>query len=542
MVSSSTGPRSLYLKWRPERFGEVVGQEGTVRILRNSVQKGETSHAYLFAGPRGTGKTSVARILAKALNCEDPEDGEPCNSCSSCRKIDKGQALDIVEIDGASNRGIDKIRELREEVNFAPAELRNKVYIIDEVHMLTNQAFNALLKTIEEPPDKVTFVFATTEPEEVPATIISRCQVFEFKEISGGEIQERLAEVAESEGLEITDGGLSLIASRAQGSMRDALVILEQVMGSGPTGEVDKEDLFELLGLVEGETTERFIDALLANESGKLLDILDDLVSRGRDLELFLEGVLDNLRLRIKEAGEGKRIKELVSLSRGLLDTAEDLKRSSHNRVALEVGSLELLNQLGEPEITEESTDDGKLDRPEEALEDEPRRDSGGATPPEEKPVEKAKQGPSESGEETAETEKEDGESGSKVTVPAGDAGEEGLKNSEAWRKMVREIEEDKISIAAFLEEANPVIRNQDLYIEFSREFSFHKESLESGSNLSYLNSVVDNYFDDIDDLRIIYNEDASQESGKSKTSLLDEKSELVKDKFGGNVVEEGRL
>ncbi len=539
MVSSSTGPRSLYLKWRPERFGEVVGQEGTVRILRNSVQKGETSHAYLFAGPRGTGKTSVARILAKALNCEDTDDGEPCNSCSSCRKIDKGQALDIVEIDGASNRGIDKIRELREEVNFAPAELRNKVYIIDEVHMLTNQAFNALLKTIEEPPDRVTFIFATTEPEEVPATIISRCQVFEFKEISGEEIKERLAKVAESEGLEITDEGLGLISSRARGSMRDALVILEQVMGSGPTGEVDKEDLFELLGLVEGETTQRFIDSLLADESGKILDILDDLVSRGRDLELFLEGVLDNLRGRIKEAGDGKRIKELVFLSRGLLDTAEDLKRSSHKRVALEVGSLELLNQLEGPEITEESTGDEKVSRPEEALNDEPKVNAGGASS-EEKSAERAKQGSS--GEETAETEREDGGSRNKVTVPAGEEGGKGLKNSEAWRKMVREIEEDKISIAAFLEEANPVIRNKDLYIEFSKEFSFHKESLESGSNLSYLNSVVDNYFDDIDDLRIIYNEDASQESGKSTTGLLDEKSELVKEKFGGNVVEEGRL
>lgn len=539
MVSSSTGPRSLYLKWRPERFGEVVGQEGTVRILRNSVQKGETSHAYLFVGPRGTGKTSVARILAKALNCKDTDDGEPCNTCSSCRKIDKGKALDIVEIDGASNRRIDSINELKEEVNFTPAELRNKVYIIDEVHMLSKTAFNALLKTIEEPPERVTFIFATTEPEKVPATIISRCQVFEFKEISGEEIKARLAKVAESEGLEITDEGLGLISSRAQGSMRDALVILEQVMGSGPSGEVVKEDLFELLGLVEGETTERFIDALLGNESGKLLDILDDLVSRGRDLELFLEGVLDNLRDRIKEAGDGKRIKELVSLSRGLLDAAEDLKRSSHKRVALEVGSLELLNQLGEQDITDESTGDEKLSRPEEALEDEPKRDAGGAST-EEKSAERAKQGSS--GEETAETEREDGGSRNKVTVTAGDEGGKGLKNSEAWRKMVREIEEDKISIAAFLEEANPVIRNKDLYIEFSREFSFHKESLESGSNLSYLNSVVDNYFDDIDDLRIIYNEDASQESGKSKTSLLDEKSELVKEKFGGNVVEEGRL
>jgi len=294
-----------------------------------------------------------------------------------------------------------------------------------------------------------------------------------------------------------------------------------------------------LLGLVEGETTERFIDALLANESGELLDILDDLVSRGRDLELFLEGLLDKLRVRIKETNDDERMQEMVSLSRGLLDTAEDLKRSSHKRVALEVGSLELLGQFKEPKIASESAQDQELSRQDETIERGPKGEADEVTS-EEKPSKNPEQNSSD--EDNTETERNDGESREKVTVPSDDGEKEGLKNSDAWKKMVKEIEEDKISIAAFLEEANPIIKNQDLYIEFSREFSFHKESLESGSNFSYLNSVVDNYFDDIDDLRIIYNDDNDPESGKSKTSLLEEKSELVKEKFGGNVVEEGRL
>ncbi|MFP4135585.1 MAG: DNA polymerase III subunit gamma/tau [Candidatus Acetothermia bacterium] len=522
MSRTGTGERSLYLRWRPGKFGEVIGQEGTVRILKNSVQRGETSHAYLFAGPRGTGKTSVARILAKALNCEDPREGEPCNSCSSCRKIEEGTALDIVEIDGASNRGIDKIRELREEVNFAPAELDNKVYIIDEVHMLTNQAFNALLKTIEEPPDKVTFIFATTEPEEVPSTIVSRCQVFEFKEISGEDIRERLKEVASVEGVKITDEALGLISDRARGSMRDGLVILEQVMASGAEGEIDREDLFELLGLVEGETTERYIDGLLGGRAGELLEILDDLTGRGRDLELFLEQVLEKLRARIRNSDEPRKVKSLVGLSRRLLDTSEDLKRSSHKQVALEIGTLELVDQFLGPEPAEaELTGDENRDRTEseEVLK-------------EQEDVEGEEKGPEEVEARKGSSETDEEAKGSN------------LKNSERWRKMVERIEEDKISIAAFLEEAVPVIRNQDLYLEFSEEFSFHKESLETRRNLSYLKSVVDDFFDDIDELRIIYSEDngESSETEGSGTSLLDEKSELVKKKFGGNVVEEGRI
>jgi DNA polymerase-3 subunit gamma/tau len=517
--------RSLYLRWRPARFQDVVGQEGPVRILQNSVKKGETSHAYLFAGPRGTGKTSVARILAKALNCENSQGGEPCNSCSSCRKIDKGTALDIVEIDGASNRRISRIRELREEVNYAPAELKEKVYIIDEVHMLTNEAFNALLKTIEEPPDRVSFIFATTEPEKVPATILSRCQVFEFTEISRREIRGRLEEVASAEEVEITEEALKLVASRARGSMRDGLVILEQVLSYDSSGKVDRDDLFELLGLTRGEVIDEYYTALMDGIPGKALEVLDELEKRGKDPELFLDQVLEKFRGRIKKADDPSNLRKLVNLSGGILDVSDDLKMSSHKRITLEIGTLEIIGDAGFddsgdlPETRGPET--GEVRKP--STEGPPESET--SEPPPEVTEEKVEQT-----ESREEAEPKDGKAGNS------------LRGSERWRKMIERIEEEKISIAAFLEEAIPVFRNQDLYLEFGREYSFHKESLEKKSNFSYLKEIVDDCFDDVDDLRIIYSERDEELKTEKKTGLLDEKADLVKDKFGGNVVEEGRL
>lgn len=521
MPESRSEKRSLYLKWRPSRFREVVGQEGPVRILQNSVKKGETSHAYLFAGPRGTGKTSVARILAKAINCENSRDGEPCNECSSCKKIEEGTVLDIVEIDGASNRGIDKIRELREEVNFAPAELENKVYIIDEVHMLTPQAFNALLKTIEEPPDRVTFIFATTEPEKVPATIISRCQVFEFTEIARPEIEARLKEVASSEGIEITDEALNLISSRARGSMRDGLVVLEQIISYDSAGKVNKEDLFELLGLTREEVVGEYTESLVHGRPGKALEVLDELEKRGKDPELFLDQVLEKFRNQIKQSDDHSKLEELVKLSRGILDASDDLKSSTHKLITLEIATLELLEQMNPEDSSLKST----------PVEEEiPKSPHEGSRQNDDSSEPHSEKHPDESDTTEGEVRKENKE-------PS-----EGLRGSDQWKNLVEKIEEEKISIAAFLEAAYPVFRNQDLYLEFGREYSFHKESLEEKKNFSYLKEAVLGCFEDVDELRIIYNEREDQTESETDTGLLDEKAELVKDKFDGNVVEEGRL
>jgi len=258
---------TLYRKWRPQRFEEVVGQAHVVRTLTHALARGRTAHAYLFAGPRGTGKTTLARLLAKGLNCAEGPTPEPCNACASCRQITEGSSLDVMEIDGASNRGIDEIRELRERVRFAPAQARYKVYIIDEVHMLTNEAFNALLKMLEEPPPHVVFIFATTEPQRVPATILSRCQRFDFRRLTADELIGHLAKVARAEGVQAEPEALALLARHADGGVRDALSMLEQCMAYSPE-RLDAAVVAEVLGLVRpealAELAQYFVDGDVA--------------------------------------------------------------------------------------------------------------------------------------------------------------------------------------------------------------------------------------------------------------------------------------
>src|SRR5918911_448970 len=243
--------QTLYLKYRSQTFSDLVGQDAIARTLQNAVSEGRVAHAYLFSGVRGTGKTSTARILAKAINCLNRQGAEPCGSCSACLEIGSGAAVDLVEIDAASNRGIDEIRDLRERVKYLPASLKMKVYIIDEAHMLTSEAFNALLKTLEEPPAHVLFVLATTEPHKIPLTVASRCQRFDFRRIDTPTIASRLARIVSSEGVAVEPAVLQLLARLARGSMRDAITILDQLMGQSASGSLTVGAVQELLGMAD---------------------------------------------------------------------------------------------------------------------------------------------------------------------------------------------------------------------------------------------------------------------------------------------------
>jgi DNA polymerase-3 subunit gamma/tau len=265
---------ALYRAWRPQIFRDVVGQEQIVTALQNALAQNRLTHAYLFSGPRGTGKTSVAKIIAKAVNCLESKEGEPCNECSSCKDIKQGNFMDVVEIDAASNRGIDEIRELREKVRIMPAQGNKKVYIIDEVHMLTTEAFNALLKTLEEPPESVIFILATTELQKIPATIVSRCQTYQFRRITVKEIKQRLEQVAAANGIEISPEALDLIARRSNGGLRDALSILDQIY-SYQGSVIDKKHVLDVLGLVDDAFMVELIDALLANDAGKVIRLVN---------------------------------------------------------------------------------------------------------------------------------------------------------------------------------------------------------------------------------------------------------------------------
>ena len=291
--------QALYRRWRAQTFSEIVGQEAVVATLRNAVLTGHVSHAILFTGPRGTGKTSLARILAKALNCTNlGATGDPCDSCPSCAAIREGRALDLVEIDAASNRGIDAIRELRERLAYTPTDLRRKVYILDEAHQITRDAWNALLKSLEEPPDFVTFMFASTHPQDFPPAILSRLQRFDVRRLTVVEITGKLERILAADGREADPEAVGLVARLAAGGMRDAESILDQLL-SGTGDRIGAAAVRDLLGMADAEIVDAFVTALASSDAAAGIDLLDRLEERGRDLRIFLDQVVDVLRERL---------------------------------------------------------------------------------------------------------------------------------------------------------------------------------------------------------------------------------------------------
>jgi DNA polymerase-3 subunit gamma/tau len=285
----------LARKWRPQRFEDLVGQEHVSKTLTNAISHGRIHHAYLFSGPRGVGKTSAARILAKALNCEKGLSPVPCNECCSCEEITKGVGVDVFEIDGASNTGVDDIRELRENVRYLPAHSRFKIFIIDEVHMLSINAFNALLKVLEEPPEHAKFLFATTEPHKIPPTILSRCQRFDFRKIPTSGITDLLRTIAEKESLGISSFALGLIASQAEGGMRDALSTLDQIVAYCG-GQVEDEDVQALLGMIDRQLIFETVSGLIERDGGKVLDTLQQVDEMGFAIRQFCKDLIETFR------------------------------------------------------------------------------------------------------------------------------------------------------------------------------------------------------------------------------------------------------
>jgi len=284
----------LARKWRPKGFDDLIGQESILRVLKNSLEQGKVAHAYLFSGPRGVGKTSTARILAKALNCQNGPTPSPCGECSFCRSIADGSSVDVMEIDGASNNSVNDIRDLRERVKYVPSGGRYKVYIIDETHMLSDAAFNALLKTLEEPPSHVVFVLATTAPRKIPATVLSRCQHLPFKRIPGHMIKGRLKSIADNEGIHITDKALDMVARAADGSLRDSLTILDQI--SSFSSDVTEAEVQDLLGITDFGVLSQLSIALIEGNREKMIGIIEDLSDRGTDIRTFVRELIQFFR------------------------------------------------------------------------------------------------------------------------------------------------------------------------------------------------------------------------------------------------------
>ncbi len=287
--------KALYREWRPKTFDEIVGQDHIVRTLENAIKNDRIAHAYLFCGIRGTGKTSTAKIFAKALNCEKGPTTKPCNKCTICNGIDSGRIIDVIEIDGASNRGIEEIRDLRERIKFTPTEGKYKIYIIDEVHMLTNEAFNALLKTLEEPPKHAIFIFATTEPHKLPATILSRCQRFDFRRLTAEDIIRQMERILESNSIEAEGRALEIIARNAQGAMRDAISVLDQCI-SYSNGPITVDVVTDVLGTVNDEILFGFAETVISKNPAKGMEIIEDIVSKGKDVHQFIRDLIYHFR------------------------------------------------------------------------------------------------------------------------------------------------------------------------------------------------------------------------------------------------------
>ncbi|MDR7869756.1 MAG: DNA polymerase III subunit gamma/tau [Tissierellaceae bacterium] len=553
--------QALYRQYRPKSFDELLGQNHVTTILKNQIQKENIGHAYLFSGTRGTGKTSAAKIFSRAVNCLNPIDGNPCNECENCKGILEETIMDVIEMDAASHNSVEDVRDLREKVVYPPSKAKYKVYIVDEVHMLTKSAFNALLKTLEEPPKHLIFVLATTEPERLPQTILSRCQRFDFKRITNKDMVLNMQNILENRDIEVDDEVLNLIARNSDGAMRDALSLLDKCI-SFSEDKIDYEDAISILGMVNKDLIFEFINDIKDKNLEKSLMSIDEIIQNGKDIHQFIKDIIVHFRnlMVVKSSNNPNNILDIddvddyMSQSKTMdmdyilkaleiFTLAESqAKWSTQPRILLEMATIKLVNADDELTLLE------RIERLESGLGPikgtvKPNIIVTTETRQSEKPMERKST--------FSNTTKDDPIKGNtpKVDKPKENAPKPAIIDDgkelhletikEQWPNVLQQIKSSKISLYALIIEGEVLSFENDLLtIAFREGFGFHYQAVSKNDNREFVEQIVSTYFNKNINVRFIMGVNKSQPKESKNDENKDEAIKGVIDLFGEDIVE----
>ena len=537
--------QALYRQYRPKNFDELLGQDHITTTLKNQIQKENIGHAYLFSGTRGTGKTSAAKIFSRAVNCLNPIDGNPCNECENCKGILEETIMDVIEMDAASHNSVEDIRDLREKVVYPPSKVKYKVYIIDEVHMLTKSAFNALLKTLEEPPKHLIFILATTEPERLPQTILSRCQRFDFKRITYQDLVLNMKNILKDINLDVDDDVLNLIARNSDGAMRDALSLLDKCI-SFSGNKIGYEDAINILGMVNKDLIFNLIDDIRAKNLEKSLMSIDEIIQNGKDIHQFMKDIIIHFRnlMVAKSSNNSENVLEIDDLdnykaqSKSMdmdyilkaleifTEAESQAKWSSQPRILLELATIRLVNTEDEPSLLE------RLERLEKGMAPIKRT--------QEKPTPKKSNLANKEPiiEKRAKTEK------AKEDIKKAEIIDDGKELAlqtvvEEWPNVLQQIKSSKISLYALIIEGELLsFDNNLLTIGYLEGFGFHQQAVSKSDNNQFVNNLVSKYFNKNISVRFVMAGKKPQAKESNEETSKDDAIQEVVDFFGEDIVE----
>ena len=546
--------QALYRQYRPKTFDELLGQNHITIILKNQIQKGNIGHAYLFSGTRGTGKTSAAKIFSRAVNCLNSIDGNPCNECENCKGILEETIMDVIEMDAASNNSVDDIRELREKVVYSPSKVKYKVYIIDEVHMLSKPAFNALLKTLEEPPKHLIFILATTESEKLPQTILSRCQRFDFKRLTNKDMVSNMKNILKDIEIDVDEDVLNLIARNSDGAMRDALSLLEKCI-SFSKEKVKYEDAIAVLGIVNKDLIFEFIDDIKDNNLEKALMSINGIIANGKDIHQFIKDIIKHYRnlMVVKASNNPKDILDVDNMDSYLAQSKSmdmdyilkalevfteadaQAKWSTQARILLEMATIKLINIEEELSLLERVE---RLEKGVIPIKDNIKSNREAIAT---KPAEKIVEGKPSINKEPIKDNKQKIDKSKEVAkqTKVDDAKELDLaKIVEKWPSILQEIKSSRISLYALAVEGEiQSFENNLLVIGYKEGLGFHYQAINKEENKEFLEEVISAYFDNDITVRFVLG-DKKQPKGSKDSDGKDEAIQKVIDFFGENIVE----